>query len=52
MLETYAGLDVSDKQTHLCVLDGAGGVLWRGRAASDVDGRSGDSGPVEKVAGP
>lgn len=37
MLETYAGLDVSDKQTHLCVMDGAGVVLWRGRAASDVD---------------
>ena len=24
MTEVYAGLDVSDKMTHVCVVDGAG----------------------------
>ena len=37
MREVYAGLDVSDKQTHICLVDGAGAVLWRGRCASDPD---------------
>jgi len=35
MKEVYAGLDVSDKETHICLVDGGGKVLWRGRAASD-----------------
>jgi len=26
MDEVYVGLDVSDKSTHLCVVDGAGAV--------------------------
>jgi hypothetical protein len=32
-MEQYIGLDVSLKETHLCVVDGAGGVLARGRTA-------------------
>ena len=28
MVEVYAGLDVSDKSTHVCVMDGSGAVLW------------------------
>ncbi len=28
MREVYVGLDVSDKQTHICLVDGAGAVLW------------------------
>jgi predicted NBD/HSP70 family sugar kinase len=33
----YAGLDVSDKTTHVCVVDGAGGVIRREVLASDPD---------------
>ena len=31
----YAGLDVSDKATHVCVVDGEGGVIRRDVVASD-----------------
>lgn len=37
MREVYAGLDVSDKQTHICLVDDGGAVLWRGRCASDPE---------------
>jgi transposase len=30
----YAGLDVGDKATHLCVVDGDGAILWRGACAT------------------
>lgn len=33
----YAGLDVSDKTTHVCVVDGAGGLVWRGECAADPE---------------
>ena len=33
----YAGLDVSDKTTHLCVVDADGVVLKRDGVASDPD---------------
>ncbi len=33
----YAGMDVSDKTTHLCVVDGEGVVLRRDCVASDPD---------------
>lgn len=33
----YAGLDVSDKATHICVVDGEGGILWRGVCATDPE---------------
>jgi hypothetical protein len=29
----YAGLDVGDKVTHLCVADGDGAIVWRGVCA-------------------
>lgn len=35
MVEVYVGLDVSDKSTHLCVVDGSGVVIWRGACATD-----------------
>lgn len=35
MTQFYAGLDVSDKSTHICLVDGAGTVVWRGACASD-----------------
>jgi transposase len=35
MPQTYVGLDVSDKSTHICVVDGDGTVLWRGVCATD-----------------
>ncbi len=31
----YAGMDVSDKTTHLCVVDGEGAVVRRDVVASD-----------------
>lgn len=31
----YAGLDVSDKSTHICVVDEGGVVAWRGACATD-----------------
>ncbi len=37
----YAGLDVSDKTTHICVVDGEGAIVRR-----DVPGRAG-AGRVE-----
>jgi transposase len=33
----YAGLDVSDKSTHVCVVDGEGTVIRRAVVASDPD---------------
>jgi transposase len=33
----YAGLDVSDKTTHVCVIDAEGGVLKRHVVATDPD---------------
>ncbi|HZL01483.1 MAG TPA: IS110 family transposase, partial [Caulobacteraceae bacterium] len=35
MASTYCGLDVSDKATHICVVDGEGKVIWRGVCATD-----------------
>ena len=37
MTEVYAGLDVSDKLTHVCVVDATGVVLWAGACATDPD---------------
>ena len=33
----YAGMDVSDKVTHMCVVDGAGVIEWRGVCATDPE---------------
>jgi transposase len=33
----YAGLDVSDKTTHVCVVDGGGALMWRGVCATDPE---------------
>ena len=33
----YAGMDVSDKSTHICVVDGDGAVLRRDVVASDPE---------------
>ncbi len=35
MSEVYAGLDISDKQTHISMMDASGAVAWRGKCASD-----------------
>ncbi|CAN5146468.1 hypothetical protein BH11PSE2_BH11PSE2_17740 [soil metagenome] len=37
MVEVYAGLDISDKSTHVCVVDGSGAVVWSGACATDPD---------------
>ncbi len=36
-MKIYAGLDVSDKTSHICVVDGAGAVMRRDVVASDPD---------------
>ena len=33
----YAGLDVGDKATHLCLVDGDGMMLWRGACVTDSE---------------
>lgn len=33
----FAGLDISDKSTHVCLVDDAGAVTWRGVCATDPD---------------
>lgn len=35
MTEIYAGLDISDKTTHICAVDKDGKVAWRGVCATD-----------------
>jgi transposase len=37
MKEVYAALDVSDKMTHLCVVDRDGAIVWRGVCATDPE---------------
>ena len=37
MVEVYVGMDVSDKSTHLCVVDGSGAVIWSGACATDPE---------------
>ena len=37
----YAGLDVSDKTTHVCVVDGDGALKWSGVCATDPDAIAG-----------
>ena len=37
MKEVYAGLDISDKSTQVCVVDGSGGEVWSGACATDPD---------------
>lgn len=37
MAGVYAGLDVSDKTTHVCVVEGLGAIVWTGVCASDPD---------------
>ena len=37
MEQVYAALDVSDKATHVCVVDGAGRITWRGKCATDPE---------------
>ncbi|MES2044318.1 MAG: IS110 family transposase [Pseudomonadota bacterium] len=34
-MKIFAALDVSDKSTHVCVVDGDGAILWRGVCATD-----------------
>jgi transposase len=33
----FAGLDVGDKATHICVVDGEGAIVWRGACATDPE---------------
>ena len=37
MVEVYVGLDVSDKSTHLWVVDATGAVRWSGACATDPE---------------
>lgn len=40
-MSRYAGLDVSDRVTHVCVVDGDGAVVWRGVCATDPEAIAG-----------
>lgn len=33
----YAGLDVSVKETAICVIDSAGAILWQGKVATQIE---------------
>jgi transposase len=33
----YAGLDVSQELTSICVIDEQGAIIWRGKCATDPD---------------
>ena len=33
-MDQYVGLDVSQEQTSVCVVDGGGKVIWEGKCAS------------------
>ena len=33
-MEKYVGLDVSQEQTSVCVVDGGGKVIWEGKCTS------------------
>ena len=37
MGEVYAGLDISDKSTQVCAVDGSGGVIWNGACPTDPE---------------
>ena len=37
----FAGLDVGDKATHVCVVDGEGAIVWRGACATDPEALAG-----------
>lgn len=36
-MKIFAALDVGDKSTHVCVVDGDGAILWRGVCATDPE---------------
>lgn len=44
MEQVYAGLDISDKTTHVCVVDATGAIVWRGVCASDPEAIAGTLG--------
>ncbi len=36
-MKIFAALDVGDKATHVCVVDGEGAIVWRGVCATDPE---------------
>ena len=36
-MTSYAGLDVSQQETQVCIVDGGGAVLWAGKARSEPE---------------
>jgi len=42
----YAGLDVSDKKTNICIVNKDGKLHWQGVCASDPDALGGYLGTV------
>jgi transposase len=34
-MQLFVGMDVSQRLTHLCVVDAAGKRIWRGKCATD-----------------
>jgi hypothetical protein len=45
----FAGLDVSDKTTHICVVDDGGGIAWRGVCATDPEALAGTRAQASRI---
>src|SRR3712207_5404902 len=59
MVERFVGLDVSQRSTSVCILDGQGNRIWRGKCATDpavieevIRTRAGDPARVGLETGP
>ena len=46
----YAGLDVGEKATHLCVVVGEGAIVWRGACATNPRGAAGSLDPARQAS--
>ena len=51
MMKQYVGLDVSQKETSVCVVNEAGEVLFEGKAKSDPGGAHGTASQAGATGG-
>ena len=51
-MEQFVGLDVSQAETGICVVDAAGAVQWQGKCASTPEAISGDVEAESSASGP
>jgi transposase len=43
-MTSYAGLDVSQQETQICIVDAGGAVRWTGKARTEPDAVAGSRG--------